>query len=82
MLETAVEQDHVEKSQSTEQIHLEMNFMKIPKGLGPDIKIAKAPPVGIASKRVSSPRGPVRGIRHLTCNETEVEALLSEGEST
>ena len=62
--------------------HMEMNFMTIPKYVGTDAESSKASPRVDASGRVSSQRRPAREMGHLTCDEREVEDLLSEGEST
>lgn len=56
--------------------------MKVPKDVGPDSRITKASLGVVASERVSSPRRSARRMQHLTCDETEVEDLLSAGEST
>lgn len=62
--------------------HLEMNFMTIPKDVGHGAEVSKTSPGVDASRRVSPQRRPVREMKYLTCDEGEVEDLLSEGEST
>ena len=56
--------------------------MKVPKDVGPDSRITKASLGVVASERVSLPRSAAGEMRHLTCNEKEVEDYLSAGEST
>jgi hypothetical protein len=56
--------------------------MTIPKDVGPDTKVSKASPWVNASGSVSPQRRPAREMGQLTCDEEEVEDLLSEGEST
>ena len=62
--------------------HLEINLMTIPKYVGPDAEDSKVSPGMDASGRGSSQRCPAREMGRLTCDEQEVEDLLSEGEST
>ncbi len=56
--------------------------MKVPKHIGPDVKISKGSPGVMALRRGSSQRLKARETRYLTCNEHEVDDLLSKGEST
>ena len=72
----------VRSGQASDQFHPEINFMKVPKHIGPDVKISKGSPGVMALRRGSSQRLKARETRYLTCNEHEVDDLLSKGEST
>jgi hypothetical protein len=56
--------------------------MTIPKDVSRDAQVSNASLCVDASGRVSPQRRPVREMGYLTCDEGEVEDLLSEGEST
>ena len=62
--------------------NLEMNFMTISIDIDPDAEVGKTSLGVDAPGRVPSKRRPAREMGHLTCDEGEVEDLLSEGEST
>ena len=62
--------------------HLEMNFMTIPKDVGHGAEVSKTSLGVDAPERILSQRCPAREMGRLTCDESEVEDLLSEGEST